>query len=445
MHVKFLEEQLDSFDPIVRRMALEELAKSVEQGRINVPPPKEEVNLHYHTFFSFNANGWSPSRIAWETKKYGLEAAGTVDFDVLDGMEEFLTAGELLNLKTVVGLETRVFVKELAEHVMSSPNEPGVAYFMGSGFFKPPAPGSKAEKTLLKMAKMARARNIAVMERVNEYLDAVQLAYEADVIPLTPSGNVTERHLLTAYDRKARQLFPNEMDLARFWSEKLGLPLDEVSDIIPNTAKFHEVVRSKLMKLGGVGYIAPDRDTFPAVEEVIAMIRAMGALPMPAWLDGINSGEADIQAYLSLFESKGAVAINIIPDRNWNLKDPAEKALKLSKLREAVEAARAFDFPLCVGTEMNKAGLPFADNFQAPELQPFVADFVRGARILHGHTLLARHAEFGYWSKGAEAEFGIDRRAKNRFFEHVGMPEPNQSLRRNLESRAGKWTARELL
>lgn len=99
-------------------------------------PLKEEVNLHFHSFFSFNANGWSPSRIAWESLKYGLEVSGIVDFDVLDGMDEFLEAGKLLGLKTVVGIETRVFIKELEDKVMSSPNEPGIAYFMAAGCFK---------------------------------------------------------------------------------------------------------------------------------------------------------------------------------------------------------------------------------------------------------------------------------------------------------------------
>ena len=39
--------------------------------------------------------------------------------------------------------------------------------------------------------------------------------------------------------------------------------------------------------------------------------------------------------------AKGAVALNIVPDRNWNLKDPAERALKVQKLYEIVDLARA--------------------------------------------------------------------------------------------------------
>ncbi|MCL6518483.1 MAG: hypothetical protein K6T99_01500 [Armatimonadetes bacterium] len=416
-----LEQQLNSFDHGERRAALEELALQVQKGQIKVPPPKEEVNLHFHTFFSFNANGWSPSCIAWESLKYGLEISGIVDFDVLDGMDEFLAAGEILGLKTVVGLETRVFIKELEDKVMSSPNEPGIAYFMAAGCFKQPPEGSEAERILRSMAQTAHMRNIGLMSRVNAYLGDVQLDYESDVIPLTPSGNATERHLLKAYEYKAEQVFGGNIDkITSFWSEKLGMSKEEVTALIPDTPKFHEIMRSKLMKFGGVGYVPPDSGSFPTIEEAVQMIHGMDALPMIAWLDGTNAGEENTIEFLALLRSKGVVSVNIIPDRNWNIKDPAEKALKLRKLDEVVRAARDFRMPISVGTEMNRAGQPFVDNFSAPELKPYVKDFIDGARCIYGHTILARYADFGWFSEKAYAAFGRDEGARMRFFVEVG-------------------------
>ena len=437
-----LEERLNSFDPKERRSALEELAYRVRSGGIAASPPREEVNLHYHTFFSFNANNWSPSCIAWEGRKYGLEVAGIVDFDVLDGMEEFLSAGELLRLKTVAGMETRVFIKELEDKVMSSPNEPGIAYFMAAGCFKRPPVGRRAERILKSMAETARARNVALMARVNAYLDEVQLDYEADVIPLTPSGNATERHLLAAYDRKAREVFGGDMDrVAAFWSAKLEMPQSDAAALIPDTPKFHEKVRSKLMKFGGIGYVPPDSGSFPTIEDAIEMIYSMDAFPMIAWLDGTNEGEEDTVAFLELLRGKGVVALNIIPDRNWNIRNPDEKALKTGKLREVVEAAGKFDMPISVGTEMNKAGLPFVDDFSAPELRPYVGDFVEGARVFYGHTLLAGYADFGYFSEGSQAAFGSDAAARNRFYADVGrLPAPSAGVRNRLAELAGGAT-----
>ncbi len=412
--------ELDSFNPSVRADALCALSAQIDSGEICLPPVKSEVNLHYHTFFSYNADGWSPSRVAWEARKYGLAVAGIVDFDVLDGMEEFLSAGELLGLPTTAAMESRVFVPEYSDKVLSSPNEPGIAYYMAAGCCRLPKPDTEAAATLSSMREMARARNLQVMDRVNDYLGTVRLDYDADVIPLTPSGNATERHMLAAYDAKARAVYPEQAALTEFWSNALQICPCEASGLVSDTPKLHELIRSKLMKFGGVGYVPPTAETFPDVDTVIGMIRGIGALPMIAWLDGTNPGEADMPALLELMESKGTVAMNIIPDRNWNIKNPEERRTKLANLEKAVQAARDIAFPLCVGTEMNKAGLPFVDDFSAPELQWYVNDFLEGAYFLWGHTFLSRAADMGFASEWAGSHFGNDRRRKNEFYAEIG-------------------------
>ena len=105
-----------------------------DAGAVRVESPRPWVNMHCHSFHSYNAHGFSPSRIAWEAHRRGLAAAGVVDFDVLDGLEEFQAARRLLDLPGCTGMETRVFVQEFAQWVINSPGEPGVAYTMGIGF-----------------------------------------------------------------------------------------------------------------------------------------------------------------------------------------------------------------------------------------------------------------------------------------------------------------------
>jgi len=428
MTMEQLEHQLNDFSPAVRASALAELAARIESGEIATPPPAQLVNLHFHTFFSYNAYGWSPSRIAWEAKKRGLAVAGIVDFDVLDGMEEFLTAGETIGLRTAVAMETRVFVPEYADKVINSPNEPGICYFMAGGCFKQPEKGSASARILDNMRDMARRRNIQVMERVNDYLDVVRLDYDADVLPLTPSGNATERHMLAAYDAKAR-LVMGDAQLPCFWAKALGVSENEAADLLRNTPALHEKMRSKLMKFGGVGYVAPDSETFPTVDTVIEMTLEIDALPTMTWLDGTNPGESDMPALLGLMVDKGAVALNIVPDRNWNIKDPDEKRVKLENLDKAISAARKLHLPLCVGTELNKLGLPFVDDFSAPELAPYVKDFVEGAYFFWGHTFLARKAGIGFASDWAQAHFGADRAARNAFYTEVGrLADPKANL-----------------
>ena len=117
---------------------------------------------------------------------------------------------------------------------------------------------------------------------------------------------------------------------------------------------------------------------------------------------------------LDLLLSKGVPMANIIPDRNWNIKDPAEKELKLRKLDEMVKACRKHGFPIIVGTEMNKLGLPFVDNFLTPELQPYIQDFMDGAHFLWGHTLLSRYADYGYFSAQVEDAYGKAKAAEEQ-------------------------------
>ncbi|HDS85655.1 MAG TPA: hypothetical protein ENN97_10735, partial [Phycisphaerales bacterium] len=167
-----LEKQLDSFNPAERKTALRQIIAELADKRIQVNPAGRFVNLHAHTFFSFNCYGYSPTHFAWLAKKEGLAAAGIVDFDVLDGVDEFLAAADALNLRACASIETRVFVPEFADLVINSPGEPGIAYHMGAGM--PSSMVSGHGKAFLDDLKQtAQRRNREMMERVNDYLDPV--------------------------------------------------------------------------------------------------------------------------------------------------------------------------------------------------------------------------------------------------------------------------------
>ncbi|MFW5857446.1 MAG: hypothetical protein ACOCX4_06175 [Planctomycetota bacterium] len=414
-----LEAQLDSFDAASRREALDALADAAAQGSIELPPPQPRVNLHGHTFFSYNALGYSPSRFAWEGRKAGLSMVGTVDFDVLDAMEEIHAAGDRLNLPATAGLETRVFVEPFADKELSSPGEPGIAYFMGIGFARTPQtePG---QATLQSMRDRADARNRAMLERVNAFLDYVQIDYDKDVLPLTPAGNATERHMLEAFEARSHEIFADRPDAAaEFWAGKLNMPRELLGAFLADSNAFRDTLRSKLMKRGGVGYVAPARDTFPGIEEVVAMIRSAGAIPTITWLDGASNGETDAAAMLETFVGLGCEALNIIPDRNWCITDPVEKETKIAKLEEIVALCRAHHLPVIVGTEMNKAGQKFVDDFDAPELASVVDAFLAGADFLYGHTLLERACAHGRMSDWAAAAFA-SREEAVAFYSELG-------------------------
>ena len=173
-----------------------------ERGEAPCEPVQDVVNLHCHTFFSFNAYGHSPTSLAWLAKKRGFAAVGIVDFDVLDAVDEFLAACDLAGVRGSAGIETRVFIPEFATREINSPGEPGVYYHMGIGFTSGTVP-PEAAPTLAAMRARADRRNREMVARVNAYLDPVVIDYERDVLPLTPAGNATERHMLLAYIRAA--------------------------------------------------------------------------------------------------------------------------------------------------------------------------------------------------------------------------------------------------
>ncbi len=419
MQIEQLERQLDDFEPTVRARALAQLIGLGEGGEVSLAPERAAANMHCHTFFSYNGYGYSPTGLAWLGKKLGLRAMGIVDFDVLDGVDEFLGACDAVALRSSTGMETRVFVPEFAEREINSPGEPGIFYHMGIGFTSSSAPG-KVQPILESMGQRASERNRGLIERVNAYLDPVQVDYTRDVLPLTPSGNATERHITVAYAEVAARTVE---DVVPFWAEKLDVPAEVVASAAGDPPSLHNLIRSVLMKQGGVGYVQPDYASFPSVEEVNELVVACGALPCATWLDGTSSGEQAEEELLRLLIGKGVVALNIVPDRNWNIADPEQKRVKVSNLYDVVELAASLDLPLNVGTEMNKAGLKLVDDFEAPELAPVRAAFLDGAMFIYGHTSAQRALGTGYQSAWAQDELPT-RAERNAFYTALGRRVP---------------------
>jgi len=415
-----LQHKLDSFDPVERKQALTTLCEKARAGEITLPEPGTDVNLHCHTFFSYNSYGYSPSKFAWLARKAGLAVAGVVDFDVLDALEEFLAAAKMLHLKACAGLETRVFVPEFSERVINSPGEPGISYHMGVGF-----PRAKLEpqqqKFLLNLRDTAQKRNRDLMERVNEYLRPVELDYEQDVLVLTPSGNATERHICLAYARKAKEVFGQTGVLRQFWADKLGVEAELPE--LPESRKLLNTIRAKTMKQGGIGYVPFDKGSFPLMADTNQFALASGAIPTVAWLDGTSDGEEAIEELLEVAMSTGAAAINIIPDRNYK---PAVKDKKLENLYQVMQLAEKLHLPVIVGTEMNSPGQKFVDSFDTEELSPLVPIFLKGAHIVYAHSVLQQKCGLGYTSNWAKKNFASVAE-KNEFFQTLGSSlEPQQ-------------------
>ena len=413
-------DRLDSFDPAARHLALAQLLPLAA-----FPPSQPTVNMHCHSFFSFNARGYSPTRIAWEARERGLYAAAVCDFDVLDGAKEFIDAGSTLGLRAAAHIETRVFCPAYADKDINSPGEEGVAYIMGAGFAEPPSAGTEAKAKLDSFRAQAASRNRLLIERINAKLAAIEIDYDRDVVPLTPAGGATERHIVRAYVQKAHRSLNGKKTFQEFWSNILdtrveNFPVDEDRRLL-------DEARTKLVKRGGIGYQEPSGSSFPALDDFAKWVRSCGAIPMAAWLDGCSAGESNPTDLMDYMQAHGVLALNIIPDRNWNIPDPSLAERKRAKLQETVETAQKLHMPINIGTEMNKDGLPFADDLSGAALAPYAQAFLEGAQIIVGHSRLLRFADFSYSGDKADSMFGDRTDKKNLFFESVGRLPPEDT------------------
>ncbi len=417
--IKDLEIQLNDFDLGKRTQALDKIVQMAEDGEISLAKETEMANMHCHTFFSFNAYGYSPSNLAWMGKQRGYKLMGIVDFDVLDGVDEFLGACEKVSLRGSAGIETRIFIPEFSTREINSPGEPGVYYHMGIGFTSGRA-APEAAPILEDMRQRAVQRNRDMVKRLNAYLDPVEVDYEKDVLPLTPGGTATERHLLVAYAHAAER---KVSDPLKYWAEKMNTPLEKLAAMKDDFAAFSNLMRSKLMKRGGIGYVQPDAGAFPTLDEFHKMILACQALPCAAWLDGTSAGEQAIEELLELLISKGVVALNIIPDRNWNIADVETRQKKVRLLYEVIQLAQRLDLPLNIGTEINSPGQKLMDDYHVPELLPVRQAFLDGAYFVYGHTVMQRACGMGYQSDWANT-FLPNRKLRNAFYTSIGYNVP---------------------
>jgi hypothetical protein len=410
-------ERLDSFDAAVRKEAFLACIRDM-QGNATSAQNAYAHNLHCHSFFSYNGYGYSPTRIAFIAKKREWFGAGLVDFDVLDGVDEFLSACQALDIRAACGMETRVFVPEFRDRVINSPGEPGIAYHVGIGFTSGTVP-EQWDDFLDSLRNRASNRTREIAAKVNRRFSPLELDFERDVIPLTPSGNATERHVCHAYATKAEAMIPDLRARGVFWSERLDTKPDEIVAILGDSVRFEALIRAKTMKAGGIGYRKPEPSSFPPLSEMNRFILGCGAIPLVTWLDGTSEGEKAQDELFDLHESLGTAAVSIIPDRNWNLSDPQAAKEKIGKLNSFIEGAVKRCLPIVIGTEMNAPGQKLADDFDSPALAPHRDLFLNGAAIICAHTMLQPFG-LGYLSEWAKATFPNPQK-KNTFYALFGQ------------------------
>ncbi len=143
---------------------------------------------------------------------------------------------------------------------------------------------------------------------------------------------------------------------------------------------------------------------------------------------------------MDLLIGKGVVALNIIPDRNWNIADPDTRRLKVAKLHEIVRIAAELRSAAQRRHRDERPGNKLVDDFDVPEMAPVRQAFLDGAHFIYGHTVMQRALGLGYQSEWAQAHLPT-RRERNAFYTAVGYRIPpgveGQALLRTLGPQPG--------
>ena len=96
------------------------------------------------------------------------------------------------------------------------------------------------------------------------------------------------------------------------------------------------------MKQGGVGYVAPDRGSFPEMAKMNRFVAEVGAIPTVAWLDGASEGERRMEDFVDIAIASGAAALNVIPGPQLHAGQAREQAQAPLRSRRAGRSGAAF-------------------------------------------------------------------------------------------------------
>lgn len=398
---------LCSLDPMIRRRALELLSGRI--GSKPSPGPLHAVNLHVHTTCSFSARNYTPSAFAWEAARQGLRVAGIVDSDGIGGLEEFHQAGRLLNLRTTVGMETRVRVPDLEGRVIHFPHEPGVASHMGIGLPYRRI-GRPQEDFLFRVRDRSIQQGRALVQSLNLFLAPLEVDPDNGVLPSHPNGAVTARHVCATFAHQSYQQFPDAHQRNAFWTDKLSRP--PPSDI----SLLGEAILCQLVQTNRIQHTWPSPALYPTVQEMNRFILGAGGIPTLVWHDGRSEVERRVEPLLDLAMKDGALAVNIILANHYTA---GRRDTHLAHLQQMMEAAERRGMPIVIGTEMETPDQPLYNDLTSTELAPFAPLFLRGAYIVYAHTILQRANAIGYASAWARRHFP-DLPLRNTFYEEIG-------------------------
>ncbi len=404
-----LEQRLGDRDLLVRLEAVRELKAALESKAVQRPVSEGYTNNHVHTTFSFSP--YTPSNAVWQAIKSGLCTVGIVDHDSVSGAEEFIKAGEALNIATTVGFEVRTDWSNtpFVGRRVNNPDQDTNAYICAHGI--PHSQLDKADRFLSGIRSAREKRSRAMTQRLNGLLRpyGIEIDYDKDIIPLSYAefgGEVTERHMLFALTKHLVAKYGKGEELISFLTGKMGIAMSESQlKLLRDTEyEYYDYDVLNILKGSFVApiYIDSTTDETPHVADAVAAIRELGAIPTYCYLGDVGAsptGDKKEQKFeddylddlFPVCKKLGFDAIAYMPSRNT-----------LPQLQRVMALCDRYNFLQISGEDINQP----RQSFICRQLkEPMFAHLADTAWALVGHEIAASEdIRNGFFGDGSQPD-----------------------------------------
>lgn len=383
---------LDAPAKSTRLQALKELSKQVNSGQIKLPAGGHDVNNHIHTVYSFSP--YTPAAAVWQARQAGLATAGIMDHDTIAGAEEFIEAGQILEMPVTIGAECRASFAgtELADRRLNNPDQKGLAYIALHGV--PRQKISALTEFLRPVREKRYRRNQLMTGRLNDILSPIglELDFEHDIVDNSrwaDGGEITERHILFALARALLRQFPDRGRLLCLLRTELALDLTARAEkqLLDPGNIYAEYDLLGALKSGLVEKFYIDAAAeCPPVQEIARFCHDSGIILAYAYLGDITdsvTGDKRAQefedSYLDelcrVLKAQGFAAITYMPSRN-----------STGQLKRLKNLCEQYEFMQISGEDINQPRQKFICEVMRDS---YFANLYTAAWALIGHEKLA--------------------------------------------------------
>lgn len=363
-----------------------------------------DVNAHLHTPYSFSAFS-TIEQIFQMAVSEGITVAGINDFFVTDGYASFYEEALKNGVFPLFNIEfTGLLKKHQKENIrINDPNNPGRCYFCGKGLDFPFHPDPQDLQTINRVVELSQDQIRSMINKINllfsEAGSGVQFNYEA-IKSEYAENLVRERHLACAVREAVYKISGDDLTRKDFLL-KLYSGKQSVADL-NNIPAIENEIRSNLLKAGGKAFVEEDAATFPAIDEIIRIIRHAGGIPCyPVLLDDIKGNYTEFESspenLRHELQSWDVNCIELIPGRN-----------DAAALHKFVSYFHSAGFIVLMGTEHNSPGLiPLTCDTRGkiPLSEAMRTIAYEGACVVAAHQYRRARGQHGFQHSGDISDF----------------------------------------